>query len=102
MTNKAFSKYNGLLVTLHRKMSQGLQFDVNYTWSHSLDNISRGQSGFWLERGGGILCDAIHIRVCYGNSDFDVNQAINGDYLYSLPWGGERASAATYRSGRMK
>jgi len=40
MTNKAFSKYNGLLVTLHRKMSQGLQFDVNYTWSHSLDNIS--------------------------------------------------------------
>jgi hypothetical protein len=88
MTNKAFSKYNGLLVTLHRKMSQGLQFDVNYTWSHSLDNISApANQAFGSNGAGGILCDAIHIRVCYGNSDFDVNQAINGDYLYSLPVG---------------
>ena len=39
-TNKGSSSYNGLLITLHKNAGYGLQFDLNYTWSHSIDNVS--------------------------------------------------------------
>jgi hypothetical protein len=39
-TNKGFSSYAGLLATLQKNLSHGLQFDVNYTYSHSMDNTS--------------------------------------------------------------
>jgi hypothetical protein len=93
VTNKGYSNYNGLLATLHKKTSHGLQFDVNYTWSHSLDNISAAanNSGGNNVGAGGILCDSIHIGVCYANSDFDVQQNISGDLVYDLPFGRGKA-----------
>ena len=39
-TNKGFSSYNGLLVSLQKNLTKSLQFDINYTWSHSIDNVS--------------------------------------------------------------
>ncbi|MFZ0321680.1 MAG: carboxypeptidase-like regulatory domain-containing protein [Candidatus Sulfotelmatobacter sp.] len=88
ITNKGYSNYNGLLTTLHHKMTHGLQFDLNYTWSHSLDNISApANEAFGSNGAGGIMCDSIHIAVCYGNSDFDVQNAITADWLYQLPIG---------------
>ncbi len=88
ITNKGYSNYNGLLATLHHKMTHGLQFDVNYTWSHSLDNISApANESFGTNGAGGIMCDSIHISVCYGNSDFDVQNAITADWIYELPVG---------------
>jgi len=88
ITNKGYSNYNGLLTTLHHKMTHGLQFDLNYTWSHSLDNISApANEAFGSNGAGGIMCDSIHISVCYGNSDFDVQNAITADWIYELPVG---------------
>ncbi|HEY7352250.1 MAG TPA: carboxypeptidase-like regulatory domain-containing protein, partial [Terriglobales bacterium] len=97
MTNKGYSNYNGLLVTLHHKASHGLQFDLNYTWSHSLDNISAAaNNAFGNGAGaGGIMCDAINIRVCYANSDFDVRHNITGDWFYQLPFGRGKTFAST-------
>jgi len=97
MTNKGYSNYNALLATLHRKMSHGLQFELNYTWSHSLDNISAAaNNAFGNGAGaGGIMCDAINISVCYGNSDFDVRQNITGDWVYELPFGRGKAFGDT-------
>jgi Carboxypeptidase regulatory-like domain len=92
MTNKGYSNYNGLLVTLHKKMSQGLVYDVNYTWAHSLDNISApANEAFGSNGAGGIMCDALNIGVCYGNSDFDVQQSMTFDGLYELPLGRGKA-----------
>jgi Carboxypeptidase regulatory-like domain len=92
MTNKGYSNYNGLLATLHKKMSQGLVYDVNYTWAHSLDNISApANEAFGSNGAGGILCDSIHIGVCYGNSDFDVQQSVTADGVYELPIGRGKA-----------
>ncbi len=70
-TNKGFSSYNGLLVTLQKNLTHGLQFDFNYTWSHSIDNVSliANQIAFG---GYGFICDAVHPRECRGNSDFDI------------------------------
>ncbi len=95
ITNKGYSNYNGLLVQLHKRLSQGLQFDVNYTWSHSLDNISApANQAFGSNGAGGIMCDAINIGVCYGNSDFDVTHVITSDVLYQIPVGRGRAFAS--------
>ena len=97
VTNKGYSNYNGLLATLHKKMSHGLQYDLNYTWSHSLDNISAAANneGGNGPGSGGILCDSINIGVCRGNSDFDVQNSITADWLYELPVGRGKALGGT-------
>ena len=85
-TNQGFSSYNGLLTTLHKNVGGGLEFDLNYTWSHSIDNTSL--TGNQQALGGtGFICDAIHPRECRGNSDFDVTHYFNGNFIYDLPFG---------------
>ena len=92
-TNKGSSVYNGLLTTLQKNFSHGLQFDLNYTWSHSIDNVSlianQGASG-----GYGFICDARNLRICRGNSDFDVTHYVSADFTYNLPFGRGRTFAA--------
>jgi hypothetical protein len=89
--NKSYSNYNGLLTSLHKKASHGLQFDFNYTYSHSIDNsstIANNATGTNATGGyGGFLCDAIRLASCRGNSDFDVTHLISADGLYDLPIG---------------
>ena len=90
-TNKGFSNYNGLLLTLSKNMSQGVKFDFNYTWQHSIDNVSviantaTGTTGF--------ICDALSPRACRGNSDFDVTHIVSSDFLVELPFGRGRTFA---------
>ncbi|MBZ5689446.1 MAG: TonB-dependent receptor [Acidobacteriia bacterium] len=92
MNNKGYSNYNGLLATLHKKYSHGLQFDLNYTYSHSIDNMSAAaNSAFGANGAGGILCDAINLRTCRANSDFDATHNITADWIYDLPLGRGRA-----------
>jgi len=90
VANQSASNYDGLLTTLHKKYSSGLQFDLNYTYSHSIDNLSAIANNVFGEGAnfsGGILCDALNPRVCRGNSDFDVTHIISGDGIYDLPFG---------------
>jgi hypothetical protein len=93
-TNKGFSSYNGMLVTLHKNAGYGLQFDLNYTWSHSIDDTSliANQIAFG---GYGFICDVVRPRNCRGNSDFDVTNYLNGNFIYELPIGRGRTIAAT-------
>ncbi len=92
-TNKGFSSYGGLLVTLQKNMSHGLQFDVNYTWAHSIDNVSLIANG--VAAGGfGFVCDAVHPRECRGNSDFDTTHYLTSDFTLALPFGRGRSFAA--------
>jgi hypothetical protein len=85
-TNLGSSNYHGLLVTLHKNAGHGLQFDLNYTWAHSIDNVSlianEGAIG-----GYGFICDVLRPRQCRGNSDFDVTQYLNGNFIYEIPVG---------------
>jgi hypothetical protein len=85
-TNKGFSSYNGLLVTLHKNAGFGLTFDINYTWSHAIDNVS--VTANTVAYGGyGFICDVVRPRTCRGLSDFDISNQINGYVLYDLPYG---------------
>lgn len=94
-TNKGFSSYNGLLVTLHKNAGFGLQFDLNYTWSHSIDNVSNIANFIAVSEATGFLCDVTRPRECRGNSDFDVTNYFNGNFIYELPFGHGRSFAAT-------
>ena len=92
-----FSTYHGLLVTLQKNMSHGLHFDFNYTWAHSIDNVSffansMGDTGIG---GIGLVCDAIHPRECRASSDFDIRHYITSDATYQLPFGKGRMFLAT-------
>lgn len=93
-TNKGFSNYHGLLVTVHKNPGHGIQFDLNYTWSHAIDNVSLiANSG--AIGGYGFVCDALRPRLCRGNSDFDVTHYLNGNFIWELPFGRGRDFAAT-------
>ena len=84
-----------MLVTLNKNMSHGLKFDLNYTWSHSIDNVSAVANFIAAGNGYGFLCDARNNRVCRGNSDFDTQNVITSDFIYDLPFGRKRAFAST-------
>jgi hypothetical protein len=88
VTNKGSSSYNGMLVSLRRRFAQGFQFDVNYTWSHSIDNQSTVAN---TTTSGGLICDATNLRVCRANSDFDIRHLFNVNGIWELPIGRGRA-----------
>jgi hypothetical protein len=71
---------------LHKNPTQGLQFDLNYTFSHSIDNVSQIANSY-AYTGYGFLCDVLRPRVCRASSDFDVTHYLNGNFLYQLPFG---------------
>ncbi|HET9306061.1 MAG TPA: carboxypeptidase-like regulatory domain-containing protein [Candidatus Sulfotelmatobacter sp.] len=92
-TNKGSSNYHGLLTTLHKNVSHGLQFDLNYTWSHSIDNVSLIANAAAFG-GYGFICDVLRPRECRSNSDFDVTHYFNGNFVYELPLGRGKALAS--------
>jgi hypothetical protein len=94
-TNKGSSNYNGMLVTLHKNAGYGLRFDINYTWSHSIDNVSIIANSIASSNGTGFICDIRRPRECRGNSDFDVTNYVNGNFIYELPIGRSKSIAAT-------
>lgn len=91
-SNSGFSTYNALLLTLQKNFAHGLQFDLNYTYSHSIDNSSffansQGDTGIG---GIGLICDVIRPRACRANSDFDLRHNLTADAYYGLPFGRKR------------
>ena len=91
LTNKASSSYNALLLSVSKNTSQGLKFEFNYTWSHSVDNNSQTANNNAFFNSTGIICDVTQPRACRGNSDFDVRQIISAEFEYDLPFGHNRA-----------
>ena len=83
ISNQGASGYNGMLLSLRKRFSQGFQFDANYTFSKSLDN----QSSIVNTVAGGLVCDLTNLRVCRGPSDFDIRHLVNVNGIWELPFG---------------
>jgi hypothetical protein len=84
-TNNAISNYNALQAVLQKRMSYGLEFNVNYTWSHFLDD--QDSSG-WGSRGGWQnYQNAFNPGDNYSNSNFDIRNMFKGQVIYLLPVG---------------
>jgi len=83
-TSGGNSDYNALQVSARKRMSHGLNFEMNYTWSHCLDETSNGVFGFG---GNNIQSPAPgQLYRDYGNCDFDFRHVLNGFYTYQLPF----------------
>lgn len=93
LTNMGNSNYHGMLLTLDKNISDGLQFEFNYTWSHSIDNTSLSANANSLFSNSGFICDILRPRACRGDSDFDVRQEISSNFSYDLPFGRGRTFA---------
>ena len=78
------SHYNGLQLTAMKRLSHGLQGQINYTWSRCLDTVSNG--GFLQFSAGGILSPLPgELSRDYGPCDYDIRHNLNAQYVYQLP-----------------
>ncbi|SPF48905.1 Cna protein B-type domain, TonB-dependent Receptor Plug Domain protein [Candidatus Sulfotelmatobacter kueseliae] len=81
MESNSNSNYNSLQVTLNKRLAQGLQMLLSYTWSHSLDDYS----GSDVSDIGVIPGNMVDEQSNYASSDFDRRQRFVASYLYNLP-----------------
>ncbi len=80
----ANSHYHGLQLTAMKRLSHGLQGQVNYTWSRCMDTVSNG--GFLPFSAGGILSPLPgDLARDYGPCDYDIRHNLNAQYVYQLP-----------------
>ena len=84
----ANSNYNGLSVSFQHRFNAGLQFQVNYSYSHALDEISNG--GFNGFGGQSVLSPVVDSNLKqfnYGNADYDTRHYVSANYVYEIPKG---------------
>jgi hypothetical protein len=88
------SSYNAGQFSLRRNMSRGLQADLSYTYSKSIDigsdaerSAGTGGSGGLYGSTNGAIFDAWVPWQNRAVSDFDTTHIINGDLIYELPFG---------------
>lgn len=77
------SIYNALWITATQKTSHGLQFNGSYTYSHSIDEVSRNNGGIQVQ-------NSTDIFLSRGSSDFDARHRFVANAIYDLPFKGNR------------
>jgi hypothetical protein len=80
----ARSNYHGFSASMRQRF-HSLQWDFNYTYSHSLDNASGLQTS--TTYGSAFILNALRPNDNYANSDFDLRHQINANAIYQLPLG---------------
>ena len=79
---EAYSNYNAMQVDFRQRAWHGLQFDANYTWSHTL---GIGSQNNW--QGEGALFTNRNMRLSYGPALFDLRNVVHVSGNYDLPFG---------------
>jgi hypothetical protein len=114
--SEGFSRYNALNTrfTSNNVMNSGVQLNFNWTWSHSIDNLSNtfseaGNGNFQLG-----YVNYYEPQADKGNSEFDARHRFAISGVWSLPWmqksshafvrealgGWSLAPVFTYRTGQ--
>ncbi|MGH9501908.1 MAG: carboxypeptidase regulatory-like domain-containing protein [Terriglobales bacterium] len=87
--NSVNSIYSGLQASLKHQLSRGVLFNVNYTYSHAIDNGSTWHSGATTANGAaggeGYSSDVTLPGLDRGNSIFDIRQRLVLNYVWELP-----------------
>ncbi len=81
----SISNYDSLQISLTKRYSYGLSFNVNYAWSHMLDD--QDSAGWGSTSGQQVWQIGNNPASNYGNSNFDIPQAFKGTATYELPFG---------------
>jgi hypothetical protein len=97
LQSSANSIYNALQLSLNQRMVKGLQYNLAYTWSKSLDNNSSDPGS---TAGGGkpdvpnvgfvVQGNQSNLRQNRGVSDFDRSHRFSASFVYELPFGQSR------------
>ena len=91
------SLYHGASFSLRQRVHE-LQWDFNYTFSHSLDDAS-GLQNSTAFGGGSFIRNSIRQHDNYANSDFDLRHVVNINAIYELPFGrGRRLASGANRA----
>ena len=77
-TNLASSNYNSLQITLQKRFSRGLTFNINHTWSKTLSDAGAGRSAYFWQT-----------EKTHGESDR--RHVFNALLVYQLPFGPGRS-----------
>jgi hypothetical protein len=86
------ANYHALQASLHHRMSHGLQFDLNYTFSKSIDissnaeRVGPGSNQSLLEPNSNII-NAWNPLNQRGVSSFDATHQFNANWIYEMPFG---------------
>ena len=79
---KGYSNFNSLQVDFRQRQWHGMQFDANYTWSHTLgistQNNWQGLVNIFTLR---------NMRESYGPTLFDIRHSVHINGTYDLPFG---------------
>jgi hypothetical protein len=92
------SSYNSLQVEGIRRFKNGLTFDVNYTWSHSLDDVSDAL-GVLVNDSALPINAAAPLSANRANSEFDLRNRFVASYNYQLPFGAHASGWRKYLFG---
>jgi hypothetical protein len=84
-----FSSYHSLVLSVTRRLSQGLMLNAHYTWSKSLDfSQTENFAGTdFSETGGSKAGDLLNYRNNYSPSYFDIPQRFVLTVSYEMPFG---------------
>lgn len=93
--------YHALQVSFRKRLSRGLQFDLNYTFSKSMDLTSAASrvapinvAADLANRVGAGIINSFNPRQMYGVSDYDMTHQFNANWVAELPFGKGKAMGA--------
>ena len=78
------SNYNALQLSVRQALRYGLEYDVNYTYSKSMDEGSDPEQN---GTSGSPIINTFGQRQMYGVSDYDVRHNLTANYTVPLPFG---------------
>ncbi|GAB4235115.1 MAG: hypothetical protein Kow00109_08320 [Acidobacteriota bacterium] len=82
----ARSDYHAFTFTMRERYGESLSFDLNYTWSKSMDNAS-GLQTETAYSSAALILNPLRPDDMYSVSDFDIQHIVNANWLWDLPFG---------------
>ena len=93
------TSYNALEATLSKKLSKGVQYDLNYTYSKCIDIESDAERVPIYGGFDGQIVNAWDPNQLRGPCDYDMTHQINANWVAELPFGRGRRFGSTVSKG---
>ena len=87
------SRYNALQIDVTRRLSHGLQFRTNYTWSKNMD-MNSGLTGAQAQNQAQMIMDRTNVRRDWGPSALNVTNQATFSASYQVPFGHGKSGVA--------
>jgi hypothetical protein len=91
--------YNGLQTVFTKQMSNGIQFQAAYTWSHTIDDAPDPLAATFANRN--IARNSFDLHEERGSSDYDLRHRLVLNYMLELPFGPGHARLNHGLAGRV-